>query len=76
MQLWLFRLIVISDTETVKSVADLYLEAMLGKETTYENQPTSKDRAYAAHQLARLMNHPKTYAEKVNDYTWKYFAIK
>jgi hypothetical protein len=50
-------------------VADLYLEAMLGKETTYENQPTSKDRAYAAHQLARLMNHPKTYAEKVNDYT-------
>ena len=75
MQLWLFRLIVISDTETVKSVADLYLEAMLGKETTYENQPTSKDRAYAAHQLARLMNHPKTYAEKVNENKFNFYNI-
>ncbi len=56
----------ISDAETVKSVGELYLEALLGSATTYACQPTSKERAFAAHQLAKLMSHPKVHSEKVS----------
>lgn len=59
------RLLGLADTETVKQVSGFYLDAMLGKEAKFAVSPTSKERAFAAHQLAKMMSHPKTYAEKV-----------
>ena len=59
------RLLSIADTETVKQVSGFYLDAMLGRESNFAVSPTSKERAFAAHQLAKMMSHPKTYAEKV-----------
>ena len=49
-------------------VGELYLEAMMGTEMSATNQPSSKERAFAAHQLARLMSHPKAHGEKVQIY--------
>lgn len=56
------RLVFSADEETVKMIGELLLEAMLGT-TSDINQPTSKERANATHQLAKLMSHPKTNEE-------------
>jgi len=41
----------LADEATVKQVASLYLDASLGLSSNGVDQPTSKERSFAAHQV-------------------------
>lgn len=46
------RLTAFADGATVKQISGVYLSALLGLSNDGMNQPTSKERAFAAHQVS------------------------